>query len=132
MRKKLFLLVAMLMSWAVCARAQQMGAAVNTFMDFPASAHLAALGGNNVSALSTDAMSAVGNPALLSTDFDKLLHLNYSIYMVSSGYGSAAYNFSISGNEGSDLAANGKRDVALCKRATSRLPLLAILLPNMA
>lgn len=99
MRKKLFLLVAMLMSWAVCARGQQMGAAVNTFMDFPASAHLAALGGNNVSALSTDAMFAVGNPALLSTDFDKLLHLNYSIYMVSSGYGSAAYNFSISGND---------------------------------
>lgn len=73
-----------------------MGAVVETFMDYPASAHVAALGGNNVSSLSADAMFAVNNPALLSVNEDKLLHLNYSVYMMGTGYGSAAYNMSFS------------------------------------
>lgn len=96
MLKKFFSIATLFLLYGMGAYAQQMGAAVNTFLDYPASAHIAALGGNNVSSFAADGMSAVSNPAMLSTDFDNLLHLNYSIYMVSSGYGSAAYNFSIS------------------------------------
>ncbi len=96
MLRKFFFSLLFVLTVYLNANAQQMGAAVNSFMDYPASAHLAALGGNNVSAISSDAMFAMTNPALLSADFDKLLYLNYSIYMVSSGYGSATYNFKIS------------------------------------
>lgn len=91
-------LLAALLSLACIARAsgQQAGLYNNSFLEFPQSAHIAALGGRSVSAISADAMFAFSNPALLSVDEDKLLHLNGSLYMKSSGYGSATYNMSFS------------------------------------
>ena len=70
---------------------QQMGTAVSTFVDYPASAHTAALGGYMVSYMGEDPMFSLYNPASLKKQSGGLLHLNYSIYMVGTGYGSALY-----------------------------------------
>lgn len=72
-------------------RAQQMGTAVATFVDYPPSAHVAALGGHLVSHMGTDPTFSILNPASLSASTDNLLFLNYSLYMVGTGYGSAMY-----------------------------------------
>jgi hypothetical protein len=53
---------------------------------------VAALGGHNVSYVGNDPMFSINNPASLHTGVDNLLYLNYSIYMASSGYGSALYS----------------------------------------
>lgn len=79
--------------------AQQMGTAVATFVDYPASAHVAALGGHLVSYAGTDPSFSVNNPASLTTKSDKLLFLNYSVYMVGTGYGSAMYATKFSEND---------------------------------
>lgn len=89
MKKIQFVIHALLLSVGVYA--QQMGTAVATFVDYPVSAHVAALGGHAVSYAGTDPSFSVGNPASLSTQSDKLLFLNYSVYMVGTGYGSAMY-----------------------------------------
>lgn len=68
-----------------------MGTAVSTFLEFPVSAHTAALGGNNVSYLGTDHNFAFSNPSLLTSAAANRVSLNYSIYMYHTGYGSAAY-----------------------------------------
>lgn len=75
----------------VGAWSQQMGTAVATFVDYPVAAHVAALGGHAVSYAGTDPSFSVNNPASLTTQSDKLLFLNYSVYMVGTGYGSAMY-----------------------------------------
>ena len=64
----------------------------DSFLEFPSSAHVAALGGHNVSYVGDDPMFSINNPASLSTATDNLLYLNYSIYMANSGYGSALYS----------------------------------------
>ena len=64
----------------------------DSFLQFPSSAHVAALGGNNVSYVGNDPMFSINNPASLTTSADNLLYLNYSIYMANSGYGSALYS----------------------------------------
>ncbi len=77
--------------FAVAGNAQQMGTAVATFVDYPASAHVAALGGHLVSYMGQDPNFSISNPASLTTQSDKMLFLNYSIYMAGTGYGSAMY-----------------------------------------
>lgn len=71
---------------------QGAGRVFDSFLEFPSSAHVAALGGHNVSYMGEDPMFSINNPALLTTDSENLLHLNYSIYMAGSGYGSALYS----------------------------------------
>jgi hypothetical protein len=65
-------------------------------LEYPSSAHVAALGGHNVSYVGNDPMFSINNPAALSTQTENLLYLNYSIYMANSGYGSALYSTSFS------------------------------------
>lgn len=89
MRKLGLLIVSLL--FVVASHAQQMGTAVATFVDYPVSAHVAALGGHLVSYMGQDPTFSVSNPASLTPQSDKLLFLNYSIYMVGTGYGSAMY-----------------------------------------
>jgi hypothetical protein len=74
------------------AFSQSAGMVFDSFLEFPSSAHVAALGGRNVSYIGNDPMFSINNPASLSTSADKLLYLNYSIYMANSGYGSAMYS----------------------------------------
>jgi hypothetical protein len=81
---------------SLCISAQQMGTAVATFVDYPVSAHVAALGGLTVSSMGNDPMFAVCNPASLTRASHNMLHLNYSVYMVGTGYGSALYATALS------------------------------------
>ncbi len=83
----------------ICGYAQQMGTAVATFTDYPMSAHVAAMGGHNVAYAGADPSFSVNNPASLSVFSDKLLFLNYSVYMVGTGYGSAMYATKFSEND---------------------------------
>jgi hypothetical protein len=71
---------------------QGAGMVFNSFLEVPSSAHVAALGGHNVSYVGDDPMFSINNPASLHTGVDNLLYLNYSIYMANSGYGSALYS----------------------------------------
>ena len=71
---------------------QSAGRVFDSFLEYPSSAHVAALGGHNVSYVGNDPMFSINNPASLHTGVDNLLYLNYSIYMASSGYGSALYS----------------------------------------
>lgn len=88
---KKFCLLFLVGCYACIAHAGQMGTAVATFVDYPASAHVAALGGHVVTNMGSDPTFSISNPASLSAKTDKLLFLNYSIYMVGTGYGSAMY-----------------------------------------
>lgn len=96
------------------AQAQHMGTAVATFLDFPMSAHVAALGGANACYLGEDASFSLLNPALLSSRYARLLSLNYSVYMATTGYGSTSYQLAFSDRDafaaGVQFAHYGKFD----------------------
>ena len=88
--RKVFILI-FLSCW-MSVFAQGGGMVFDSFLEFPSSAHVAALGGHNVSYVGDDPMFSINNPASLTTNVDNLLYLNYSIYMANSGYGSALYS----------------------------------------
>lgn len=96
------------------SQAQQMGTAVATFLDFPVSAHVAALGGANACYLGDDASFSMLNPALLSSRNANLLSFNYSVYMAATGYGSSSYQMAFSDKDafaaGVQFAHYGKFD----------------------
>ena len=71
----------------------QAGTGIYTFLDFPASAHLAAMGGTNVSLSDQDINFSFTNPALLSSETNKNLGLNYSNYLAGISIGSAIYGY---------------------------------------
>ncbi len=71
----------------------QAGTGIYTFLDLPASAHLAAMGGTNVSLSDQDINFAFTNPALLSSETNKNLGLNYTNYLAGISFGSAIYGY---------------------------------------
>ncbi|MBF9142121.1 type IX secretion system protein PorQ [Hymenobacter properus] len=76
------------------AAAQQLGGrTVFPFLDLPPSAHLAALGGMNVSTRTDDPTMLFGNPALLNADMDGRLALSYVAYVADIKQSTAAYAF---------------------------------------
>ena len=85
-------LIYVLLFCSLSVFSQRAGGVFDSFLEFPSSAHVAALGGHNVSYATEDPMFSINNPASLSTNSENLLHLNYSIYMANSGYGSALYS----------------------------------------
>lgn len=89
-KRKVFIYLAIL--YCLNAFSQGAGMVFNSFLEVPSSAHVAALGGHNVSFVGEDPMFSINNPACLHTGVDNLLYLNYSIYMANSGYGSALYS----------------------------------------
>lgn len=91
LRKHIIITITVTVTALCSVNAQQMGTAVSTFLEFPVSAHTAALGGNVTSFSGTDPMFAFNNPALLKSEVYNQIHLNYSVYMFHTGYGSAAY-----------------------------------------
>lgn len=88
MRKK-FLNI-LLTAFSLGASAQT-GSDAYEFLSVPVSAHSAALGGNNVSALDDDVTLVFNNPALLSNVSDKMLNLDYTSYISSSKKLAAAF-----------------------------------------
>src|SRR5690349_640464 len=61
------------------------------FLDLPAGARLAALGGVNLSSPSSDATMMQANPALLQTGMQKHLALSYSDYLADISLSSVFY-----------------------------------------
>ncbi len=62
------------------------------FLRLPASAHAAALGGDNITIVEDDPSLAFGNPALLSSVSDKSIGLNFMTYMEGANTASASFN----------------------------------------
>ena len=75
----------------VHAQIKGAGSSVFHFMGLPASARLNALGGENVSLADGDVSMAYMNPALLTSETDKVLQLNYAYYLAGTMFGSAMY-----------------------------------------
>lgn len=71
--------------------AAQDGDNVFTFLRFPTSAHVNALGGQNVSLIERDPSLTFHNPALLGGEMDGMLNLNYMNYIADINVGSAIY-----------------------------------------
>ena len=64
---------------------------VYSFLRLPVSAHVAALGGDNISLTDDDATMIFHNPALICNVSDKSLNLNFMTYMEGSKTASASY-----------------------------------------
>lgn len=69
----------------------QAGQSIYTFLELPVSSHMAALGGANVSLRTNDINYALSNPALLSSETNNQLALNFSNYIADVSVGSVAY-----------------------------------------
>ncbi|MFD1468336.1 type IX secretion system protein PorQ [Hymenobacter caeli] len=75
------------------AAAQLGGRSVLSFLDLPPSAQLAAWGGMNPSARSSDPTMLFGNPALLNEAMDRRIALSYVGYVADIKQSTAAYVF---------------------------------------
>lgn len=91
-----FILV--LLSVSSMAQIDGAGSSVFHFLGLPASSRLNALGGENVSIADGDVSMAVMNPALLTSQTDKVLQLNYAYYLAGSMFGSAMYGHNYKDN----------------------------------
>lgn len=69
----------------------QAGQTIYSFLELPVSSHIAALGGANVSLRNNDINFALSNPALLSSETDNQLALNFTNYIADVSVGSAVY-----------------------------------------
>lgn len=89
MRKSLLLLTAF--SGVFISASAQNGHSVFGFLDFPGSSLANALGGVNISVVSTDLSMANQNPALLGPELANQVALNYMHYMQGVNVGGALY-----------------------------------------
>lgn len=77
----------LLSTWA----SAQDGDKVFSFLRFPTSSHVNALGGYNISLIERDPSLVFHNPALLGGEMDKMLNLNYMNYISDINVGSAIF-----------------------------------------
>jgi hypothetical protein len=89
MRYKILTLLLVLPAMALLA---QDGQSAFGFLRLPASPYIAALGGTNVSLVTSENSIAYQNPALLSHSFDKQLSLGYMNYVADINAGAAMYS----------------------------------------
>ena len=87
--KKGLLVIGFMLS-AMAAQAQE-SREVYSFLRLPVSAHVAALGGDNVSLTNDDATVIFHNPSLITGVTDKTLNVNYMTYMEGSTVASASF-----------------------------------------
>ena len=87
--KKIVLIVVLLITTLLCP-AQETQTAYN-FLRLPVSAHVAALGGDNITLTDDDASFIFHNPALIQFTTDGTLNLNMMTYMQGTVTASAAY-----------------------------------------
>lgn len=89
MKNKLFIFVVLLLnSLSVFSQA---GVGVYRFLDLPVSSRLAALGSDNISIRDNDLNFAFLNPALLTSETNGMIGLNYSKYLSDIKFGSAVF-----------------------------------------
>lgn len=93
MRNILVILFLSLYFQAVIA---QNGDAVFTFLRYPSSARINAMGGNNVSVVERDPSLIYHNPALLGAEMDRMVNLNYLNYFSDINVGSALFTKAVS------------------------------------
>ena len=87
------ILIGMLLAMlSMAADAQSESQTEYNFLRLPASAHAAALGGDNISIVEDDEMMMLQNPALLLGVTPKMVTLGYMNYMSGCNYAMAAYN----------------------------------------
>ncbi len=89
MKKSNLLLFILMM--ATCAFAQGSDDSAFKFLNLSTSAHVNALGGNNISIIEKDISLIYQNPALLGPELDKQLNLNFTSYMDGIKLGSATF-----------------------------------------
>ena len=87
--KKGLLAIGFMLS-AMAAQTQE-SQEVYSFLRLPVSAHVAALGGDNVSLTNDDATVIFHNPSLITGVTDKTLNVNYMTYMEGSTVASASF-----------------------------------------
>ncbi len=90
--KKLSIII-IFTSLSFLMNAQVGGKGVFTFLQIPSSARVASLGGANISIFDDDLNMAYQNPALLNSDMEKKVVLNYVNYFTDINIGSVAYAF---------------------------------------
>lgn len=90
MKKLLFIQLLFLLSVPL-AFAQTGGDNVYEFLNLPHSGLVSSLGGTNVSLAGSEINLATQNPALLGSDMEKALGLNYASYLAGINYGMAIY-----------------------------------------
>ena len=88
MKKSIFIVILSIV--AMLTEAQESQTAYN-FLRLPVSAHVAALGGNNITITDDDPTMIFHNPAMLGGVSDKSLNLNYMTYMEGTMVGSASF-----------------------------------------
>ena len=88
MKKGLLAIVCWLLAISAYAQESQ---EVYSFLRLPVSAHVAALGGDNVSLTNDDATVIFHNPALITDVSDKTLNVNFMTYMEGSTTASASF-----------------------------------------
>ena len=74
-----------------CLLSAQEGDKVFTFLRYPASSHVNALGGQTVSLIERDPSLSFHNPALLGGEMDGMLNLNYMNYIAGIYAGNVVY-----------------------------------------
>ncbi|MCD8291807.1 MAG: type IX secretion system protein PorQ [Prevotella sp.] len=89
MKKNILFLLLFLIPALTKAQDSQTG---YNFLRLPVSAHVAALGGYNITLIEDDPSLIFHNPALLATVSDKSLNLNFMTYMEGVTTASAAFN----------------------------------------
>lgn len=88
MKKNVF--TAFLACLSICCSAQESQTAYN-FLRLPVSAHIAAIGGDNITIDNDDPTVIFHNPALISNLSRKMINLNFMTYMEGAKTGSAAF-----------------------------------------
>ena len=82
------LLISLLCVWPTAAQESQ---TAYNFLRLPVSAHVAALGGENITLTDNDATLIFHNPSLINGVSDRTINLNYMTYMEGAKTASAAY-----------------------------------------
>ncbi len=88
MKRAVFTIISVIIAFLTCA--QESRTAYN-FLRLPVSAHVAALGGDNISIIEDDATLIFHNPALINDVSDRTINLNYMTYMEGAKTASAAF-----------------------------------------
>ena len=88
MKRAVFTIISLIS--ALLTYAQESRTAYN-FLRLPVSAHVAALGGDNISIVEDDATLIFHNPALINEVSDRTINLNYMTYMEGAKTASAAF-----------------------------------------
>lgn len=88
MKNSFLIIIGMLTAMVMQAQESQ---EVYSFLRLPVSAHVAALGGDNVTISDNDPTVIFHNPALLANVTDKSINLNYMTYMEGARTGSASF-----------------------------------------